>query len=188
MGARHRSTPIAGLPPFDRETKAVHVVIETPKGSRNKFKFDDRLAVFKLGSVLPAGMAFPYDFGYVPGTLSDDGDPLDVMLLMDVPACPGCLVLSRLIGVIEAEQTDKTGTVRNDRLVAVAQEAHDYRDLQSLKDMNDNLLEEIEHFFIAYNEVRGKRFKLLDHRGPTRARKVLDQAIKNAGRPRGRKK
>ena len=111
--------PLAALPPFDRETKAVNVIVETPRGSRNKFKFDPELELFKLGSVLPAGMAFPYDFGYVPGTLSDDGDPLDVLLLMDVPATSGCLVLSRLIGVIEAEQKDERETVRNDRLASL---------------------------------------------------------------------
>jgi len=181
MHAPKMKSHLACLPPFDQKSKSVNVVIETPKGSRNKFKFDERCGVFSLGSVLPTGSVFPYDFGYVPGTRSDDGDPLDALVLMDVPAFPGCCVQTRLIGVIEAEQTDEeNGTERNDRLVAVATEAHDYRDLKSLKDLNSNLLSEIEHFFISYNEMRGKKFKLLAHRGPSRAEKVLKDAIREA--------
>src|SRR5881392_941690 len=118
MAAKYQKPSVACLPPFDEQSHAVNVVIETPKGSRNKFKFDESCGVFSLGSVLPAGSVFPYDFGYIPGTRADDGDPLDVLLLMDVPAFAGCRVQSRLIGVIEAEQTDKDGTERNDRLVA----------------------------------------------------------------------
>src|SRR5687767_2473398 len=88
----------------DVEGKTVNVIVETPKGSRNKFKFDEESGCFILGSVLPAGYTFPFDFGYVPGTLAEDGDPVDVLLLMDQPAFPGCLVRARLIGVLEAKQ------------------------------------------------------------------------------------
>jgi len=151
-------------------------VIETPKGCRNKFKFDKNTGAFVLGSVLPAGASFPYDFGYVPGTEAEDGDPLDVLLLMDVPAFPGCVVHSRIIGVIEAEQTEDGETIRNDRLVAVAMDAHDYRDLKSVRTMNQNLLEELDHFFVSYNEMRGRKYKALGHRGPKRAMKLLKQS------------
>ena len=158
--------------------KGLTVVIETPKGSRNKFKFSPELGLFELGSVLPAGLAFPYDFGFVPSTLAQDGDPLDVLLLMDEPAFPGCLVAARIIGVIKAEQTERDGkTTRNDRLVAVAADAHDYADLRSVRDMNENLMKELEHFFVSYNEMKGKRFKLLGCRGPSGARRVLKGAI-----------
>src|SRR5437764_15464112 len=84
----------------------VHVIVDTPKGSRNKFKYDEELGLFKLSGVLPAGAVFPFDFGFVPATLGGDGDALDVLLLMDEPAFVGCLVEVRLIGVIEAEQTE----------------------------------------------------------------------------------
>jgi inorganic pyrophosphatase len=116
--------------------------------------------------VLPAGASCPYDFGYVPGTQAEDGDSLDVLRLMDVPAFPGCVVHSRIIGVIEAEQTEEGGTVRNDRLVAVANDAHDYRDLRSIRDMNRNLLEELSHFFKSYNEMHRKEFRMIGERGP----------------------
>lgn len=175
-----RSSPFDILEPIDAETQLVQVVIETPRGCRNKYKYDEKLHVFRLNSVLPAGSAFPYDFGYVPGTVGEDGDPLDVLLLMDQPVFTGCVVQTRLIGVIEATQTEDGEVERNDRLVAVADEAHDYRDLTSLKEMNANLLSELEHFFTSYNEMKGKEFKLLAHRGPSTAKKLLKEGIANA--------
>src|SRR5215212_8024826 len=87
----------------------VNVVVETPQGSRNKYNFDERLGVFRLGGVLPAGAVFPFDFGFVPSTVGGDGDPLDVLVLMDEPAFPGCLVEARLLGVVEAVQTERDG-------------------------------------------------------------------------------
>jgi inorganic pyrophosphatase len=170
-------TAISDLQPFDPKSKTIQVIIETPRNCRNKFKFDPADGLFELGSVLPAGFVFPYDFGFVPGTIADDGDPVDVLLLMDAPAFPGCRVMARLVGVIEAEQTEDGKTERNDRLVAVAAEAHDYRELESLKDVSQHLLEEIEHFFESYNELRGKQFKLLKHRGPKQAWKLLKKTI-----------
>ena len=160
----------------------VNVIVETPKGSRNKFKYDETNGVFTLGSVLPAGAVFPYDFGFVPCTRAEDGDPLDVLLLMDTPAFTGCLIGTRLIGVIEAEQTEDGETTRNDRLVAVALEAHDYSDLHTLKDINGGLLKELEHFFVSYNEARGKKFRLLGCKGPAKAKKLLRQSKRAASR------
>jgi inorganic pyrophosphatase len=99
----------------------VQVIIETPAGSRNKFAYDPDQGIFALKKVLPAGMVFPYDFGFLPQTIAPDGDPIDVLLLMDEPAFPGCAVKSRLIGVIEGQQLDGKKKIRNDRLVAVAE-------------------------------------------------------------------
>jgi inorganic pyrophosphatase len=173
-----------GVEPYcDAKKKFVNVMIETPRGNRNKFKFDDNLHCFRLGSVLPAGATFPYDFGFIPGTKAADGDPIDVLLLMDESAFPGCLVAARLVGVLEAEQSEGKKKLRNDRLIAVAKDAHDYRDVRTLEDINTHLLEELEHFFASYNQMRGKTFKLLAARGPKHARKLLGRAIKNfAGR------
>lgn len=154
-----------------------HVVIETPRGCRNKFKYDETSRIFILNTVLPAGAVFPYDFGFIPSTLAEDGDPEDVLLLMDEPAFSGCVIPSRLIGVIEAEQTEKDGTTnRNDRIVAVAIAARDYQNLNSVNGLDDNLVKEIEHFFISYNEMHGKRFELLGCRGRKRAEKLLKQS------------
>lgn len=98
--------PLHRLPAHPPRSRHLRVVIETPRGSRNKFAFDPDLERFELKGVLPEGSSFPYDFGFVPSTLGEDGDPLDVLVLMDAPAFPGCLVEARLLGALEAEQTD----------------------------------------------------------------------------------
>ena len=161
----------------DPETGEVTAVIETPKGSRNKYDYDEDCAAFRLGGVLPEGMSFPYDFGFVPSTLGDDGDPLDVLVLLDAPAVVGCVLSVRLIGVIEAEQRERSGEwVRNDRLLAAAMHAHTHEHIRSIEDLPPYLLGEIEGFFAQYNRLKGKEFRPLDRNGPERARALLDQA------------
>jgi inorganic pyrophosphatase len=102
------------LPPFKSKNADLTVIIETPKGSRNKYAYSPEEGIFELRKVLPAGMAFPYDFGFVPSTLAGDGDPLDVLVLMDEPAFPGCKLTCRIVGVIEGEQGAKKKRERND--------------------------------------------------------------------------
>ncbi len=92
---------------------------------------------------------------------------------MDEPAFTGCLVQSRLLGVIEAEQTEKGETNRNDRLIAVASKSPTHVDLKSISDLNPKLLDEIEHFFVSSNAAKGKKFKPLGRSGPERARKLM---------------
>lgn len=174
-------TPVAKLTPFDERKECWRVVIETPQGSHNKYKYDDEFGLFLLNGVLPEGMAFPYDFGFIPATLGADGDPLDVLLLMDQPAFCGCLVPSRLIGVIEAEQTEKDGTTqRNDRVVAVPVKCRVFSDCRSLKDLNQNRLHEITEFFVSYNRIHGKEFNVLDIHGPRKAEQCAQDAMKRA--------
>lgn len=126
----------------------LQVIIETPAGSRNKFAFDPEQGIFALKKVLPAGMSFPYDFGFLPQTLAPDGDPIDVLLLMDEPAYPGCLVPSRLVGVIEGEQLDGKKKIRNDRLIAVADANHMYANIRRLKDLPPKWIKELQVFFV----------------------------------------
>jgi inorganic pyrophosphatase len=167
--------PLAQLGPRDEEGR-LNVVIESPQGSRNKFKFDEKRGFFMLDGVLPAGASFPYDFGFVPGTLGEDGDALDVLLLMDEPAFCGCVVPSRLIGVIEAEQTERDGaTMRNDRLLAVADKSHTNREVTSIEALSETVRVEVEHFFASYNMGARKVFKTLRHSGPDVAEKLLQQ-------------
>ncbi|MET0647018.1 MAG: inorganic diphosphatase [Pyrinomonadaceae bacterium] len=157
----------------------LNVVIETPKGSRNKYEYDEKVGLFKLGGVLPSGASFPFDFGFVPSTVGGDGDPLDVLVLMDEPAFAGCLVRTRLVGVIEAEQTERDGeTTRNDRLVGVAADARLHTRLRALEHLDPTLLEEIEHFFVSYNDIKGKVFKPLGRFGPERARELVEEGMK----------
>jgi inorganic pyrophosphatase len=130
-----------------------------------------------LSKVLPEGMTFPYDFGFVPSTQAEDGDPIDVLVLMDEPAFPGCVIEARLIGVIKAEQIEDGGRTRNDRLVAVAIENHEYSELQTLKDVSKTLLKDIEEFFVNYHRVRGSKFRVLGTRGPKQACRLVEKAI-----------
>ncbi|MDQ1559727.1 MAG: inorganic pyrophosphatase [Pyrinomonadaceae bacterium] len=181
------ATTISRLAPFAPDGGDLRVIIETPQGSRNKFDYDAELGLFKLGGVLPAGAVFPFDFGFVPSTLGGDGDPLDVLVLMDEAAFAGCLVEARLIGVIEAKQTERDGeTTRNDRLVAVASSARNHRDVRSLAQLSENLLDEIEHFFVSYNEMKGKRFEPLGRFGAERAGRVVEEGARRFRAGRGK--
>jgi inorganic pyrophosphatase len=156
---------------------AVAVVVETPSGSHCKLKFDPKRRAFRLSRVLPAGMAFPFDFGYVPGTMAEDGDPIDVLLLLDAPVPAGCIVETRLIGVLEVEQREKDGAVvRNDRLIGVAVESTTRRRLRDLEDIDPALLEEIEAFFDQYNSLDGKEFRVRHRRGADAARELARRA------------
>jgi inorganic pyrophosphatase len=118
---------------FDEEdADLIAVIIETPKGCRNKYAFDPSERIFALKKVLPVGMTFPYDFGFVPSTGGGDGDPLDVLVLMDEPAFPGCKLTCRVVGVIEGEQGEKKDTERNDRLIAVEDRNHSYAHVKGI--------------------------------------------------------
>jgi inorganic pyrophosphatase len=123
----------------------INVVVETPAGSRNKFKFDEKLGLFLLHKTLPVGAAFPFDFGFVPGTRADDGDPLDVMVVGGEPTFTGCLVTVRLLGVIEARQKEKGSTIRNDRLIGTPETAKIRPVGRSLSDLPARLIDQIEH-------------------------------------------
>ena len=105
---------------LDAKKATCRAIIETPKGCRNKFDYDPETNLFMLGGLLPEGMMFPFDFGFIPSTLGDDGDPLDILVLMDAPTHSGCLIDVRLVGIITAEQTEDGKTEANDRLMGVA--------------------------------------------------------------------
>jgi inorganic pyrophosphatase len=167
------------LNPFDTNDKQLlQVVIETPKGSRNKFAFDPDQHVFELKKVLPAGMAFPYDFGFVPSTEADDGDPVDVLVLMDEPAFPGCVLTCRAIGVIEGEQGDKKNKERNDRIVAIERDAHSWEDVRTIDDLGKQFVLELEKFFVNYHQLSGKQYRVLGVKGPDQARKLVKSGMK----------
>ncbi|MDQ6894427.1 MAG: inorganic diphosphatase [Acidobacteriota bacterium] len=182
MARRNRRALSSGedLPPFAENGKILHAIVDTPKGSRNKFKWDEERKLYKLAGVLPAGAVFPFDFGYVPSTEGEDGDALDVLLLMDEPAFVGCLVETRLIGVIEARQTEDGKTERNDRLIAVAEASRTHKAIEELADLPENLLHEIEHFFVSYNAAKGKQFEPIGRAGSRAARRLVAQGSKRA--------
>ena len=164
------------LKPIDDED-VVRVVLESPQGSRNKLKYKSETDTFEVSVSLPAGMSFPFDFGFFPGTKAADGDPLDCLVIMDAPAYPGVLVRVTLLGVIEAEQSeDGSGALRNDRLIAVAEGSTERGELHRLADLDDDLVTQIESFFATYDRLTGKVFTPIGRRGRRRARKLLDEA------------
>lgn len=167
---------IRKLPPFDPDEELLNVVVETPKGSRNKYAFDEEIGLFKLRKILPEGMSFPFDFGFVPSTRAEDGDPIDVLLLMEEKAFPGCLVCARLLGVIRAEEVEKGKKERNDRLVAVANVHSRLMHCRSLKDLDPQLIDDVENFFVSYNRLEGKKFRILHAGGVKSALKLIKRA------------
>jgi inorganic pyrophosphatase len=164
----------ARLEPFDSDDKQIlRVVIETPKGSRNKFAFNRDDRVFELKKVLPAGMVFPYDFGFVPCTEAADGDPVDVLVLMDEPAFPGCVLTCRPIGVIQGEEVGKKKKIRNDRIIAVEKDAHSWADIKTIDDLGKHFVRELEEFFVDYHKLSGKRYRIVARKGRTQARRLV---------------
>src|SRR5215207_6360174 len=137
-----RSSSLARLPAFDDDDNLI-AVVEATRGSRNKFTYDDQRRIFTLDAVLPAGASFPFDFGFIPSTHGQDGDPIDVLILMEEPAFVGAVIPARLVGAIQAEQTEKNGeTLRNDRLISVASASHLYRGIEALDALPPNLVDE----------------------------------------------
>jgi inorganic pyrophosphatase len=167
------------LPPRDPDDpKIINVIIETPKGSRNKFDFDADQKIFVLKTVLPAGMAFPYDFGFIPSTKAEDGDPTDVLILMDEPAFPGCLLRCRIIGIIEGQKESKKKTERNDRIVAVHEANHVYSHIHHIDDLGKEFVRELEDFFVNYHQLSHSKYRVLDVRGPGEARRRMKDGMR----------
>ena len=163
--------------PFIEGTENINAIVETPKGSRNKYVFDDVTEFFKLKKALPAGMVFPFDFGFIPQTIAEDGDPMDILVLTDAPTFPGCLVESIILGVIKVEQEKKGETVRNDRVVALQLNSRTYSYATNLDELPNGMIKEIVHFFAAYNNVSEDVFKHLGNEGPEAAIALIKQCI-----------
>lgn len=124
---------------LDREAGTCRAIVETPAGHRAKFDYDPDTGLFELNGVLPAGMAFPLAFGFIPATRGQDGDPVDVLIMADEALPVGCLTTVRLLGVIEAEQTENGKTFRNDRLIAWIAQSRSYVDVQDLASLRQGL-------------------------------------------------
>lgn len=158
--------------------RSINVVIETPKGCRNKFSHQPETGYYKLSKVLPAGTSFPFDFGFIPGTQAEDGDALDVLVMVETDCFPGCLIECRVIGILEALQQEKgKKEERNDRIVAVALESIDHSGLAHIRELNKNLLNEVLSFFEYYNKMRNKRFRFIGVKGPDKAMKLIKKHI-----------
>ena len=163
----------------DPESGHVRVVVDTPAGSSNKYKFNESTGLFEVARILPAGMSFPCDFGSIPSTRADDGDPLDAVVLGLAPAFAGCLVQVRLLGVLRAIQTEHTKKVRNDRLIGIALTPVNRSTFRSLRDLSPEQLYSIEQFFISYNRAQARDFRITGHAGAREAMAILRRAERN---------
>src|ERR1051326_523293 len=155
----------------------IDIIIETPRGSAEKYDYDQDLHLFKLKKILPAGMVFPYDFGFIPGTKGEDGDPLDIIVISEFHSFPGCIIKCKILGGIKAEQSEKKGSdkiIRNDRLIAVPKVAKMYGEFDSVKDLPDQVMEELEQFFVNYNKIEEKKFKVLSIMDAKGALKLIE--------------
>ena len=167
---------ILHIPSFDPSTGNLNTIIETPRGSRNKYAFEKKTGLFGLKKILPAGMAFPFDFGFVPSTLAADGDPLDVLIVTEEKLSPGCLVQARLLGALKCKQGSKGKLERNDRLIAVPVLEDVPVKIRSLKELDDKMLCELEKFFIFQHKLAGEEFKVLEIIGPHKATRLVKGA------------
>jgi inorganic pyrophosphatase len=174
--ARHKV--LSDTMTYDKDSGDLRAVIETPKGSRNKYRYDPDCDCFELATALPEGMAFPFDFGFIPSTLGDDGDPLDVLVLMDSPVLGGCVLRCRLIGVVEAREKERGKRwEENDRLIAVASHARTHEGVKTFEQLRPHTLDDIKAFFVEYNKLHDKQFQIRGDHGPRRADKLVKKGV-----------
>lgn len=161
---------------LDDQALTCRAIVETPRGHRSKFDYDPESGLFELAGVLPAGMAFPLSFGFIPGTLAEDGDPVDILVLADEDLPVGALVKVRLLGVIEAEQTEEGQTCRNDRLIGKVAQSHTYRDVDCLDRLGSSFTDDLALFFQTYNKLRGRDFSVVRTGDAKRAVDLIQKA------------
>lgn len=159
---------------MQEEAKIVIAMIECPRGINHKLNYDEQQRSFKLSKILPAGLVFPYDFGMIPGTKGEDGDPLDIIIVSEIAGFPGLQVDCRIVGALQCEQTEKDGaSMRNDRNLGVAEKSSVYANVKDINDLPENMLSQLEAFFKNYNEQDGKQFRVLKQIGATKAASAI---------------
>jgi inorganic pyrophosphatase len=151
----------------------VFAVVETPRGSTCKLDFDPDLRVFTLAKPLMAGLAYPYDWGFIPSTVAQDGDPLDVLVIHNAQTYPGVVLRCKPVGILEVEQKHEGKKERNDRVFAVPDRSPLESDLTDVRHLPSRAREELEQFFLATNALEDKELEFLGWRGPSRAIKTI---------------
>ena len=156
----------------------VHVVVETPRGARAKLTFDPELKTFVLSKALMLGLSYPYDWGFIPSTRAEDGDPLDAMVIHDAATTPGLVLRCKIIGVLQTIQKTKRNRIRNDRVIAVPENSHRERELHGIQELPPALKQELEKFFVATDELEAKTLRFLGWQGPAQAKKLVRRCEK----------
>ena len=161
------------LIPAQPKPGLINVLIEIPAGSKNKYEFDKDMNAFILDRVLFSSVQYPYDYGFVPNTLADDGDPLDGMVLMDQPTFPGCVIAARPIGMLEMID----GGDRDEKILCVPDEDPRYRKVKSLSDIADHRLDEIAEFFKTYKNLEKKVTEILGWKDVSEVAPLVEKCI-----------
>ncbi|MGK7947463.1 MAG: inorganic diphosphatase [Xenococcaceae cyanobacterium] len=162
------------LIPAQPKPGLINVLIEIPAGSKNKYEFDKDMNAFALDRVLFASVQYPYDYGFVPNTLADDGDPLDGMVIMDQPTFPGCVITARPIGMLEMID----GGDRDEKILCVPEEDPRYKNVSSLKDIAAHRLDEIAEFFRTYKNLEKKVTEILGWQDVDKVKPLIEQCVK----------
>ena len=168
---------LARLPTW-AEDELVHVVVETPRGARAKLTFDPELETFVLSKSLMLGLSYPYDWGFIPSTRAEDGDPLDAMVIHDAATTPGLVLRCKLIGVLQTLQKTKHNRIRNNRVIAGPENSHRERELHGVQDLPSELKQGLEKFFVATDELEAKTLKFLGWQGSAQAKKLVRRCEK----------
>jgi inorganic pyrophosphatase len=165
----------------------VYVVVETPRGSAAKLEFDPDLKLFTLSKALILGLAYPYDWGFIPSTKGEDGDPVDALVLHDAATTPGLVLKCKIIGVLEVVQTEGgKHAIRNDRFIAVPRHSHREQADHDARDLPKQVRSEIEKFFVATDELESKELKFLGWKGPKTGERLIEKAAKHFKKANGK--
>lgn len=162
--------------PAQPKAGVVNVLIEIPAGSKNKYEFDKDLQAFALDRVLYSSVHYPYDYGFIPNTLADDGDPLDGMVIIDQPTFPGCVIAARPIGMLEMID----GGDRDEKLLCVPDKDPRFANVKSLEDIERHRLDEIAEFFRTYKNLEKKTTEILGWQDASAVSALVEQCIRAA--------
>ena len=157
------------IDPGPESPEIVRAIIEIPQNSANKYEYDGKLGVFRMDRALYSPMHYPGDYGFIPGTLADDNDPLDVLVLVQQPSFPGCLIEVRPVGILNMVDNDE----RDQKVLAVPTKNPRYDQIHTMDQIFSHVKREIEHFFTIYKELEGKVTKMQGWGGPREARKAI---------------
>lgn len=181
FASKHRRKPMVdylSLPIGPRSPDQVNAVVEIPQGSVQKYEYDKQLRIFRLDRTLYSPVHYPGDYGFVPSTLGQDGDPLDILVLVDAPSFPGCFMEVRPIGMLRMVDQGK----HDEKILAVVENDPGYRQVHDCSHVFPHILREIEHFFSIYKNLEGKQTKIAGWAGADAARKLIAEAQKAFGR------
>jgi inorganic pyrophosphatase len=173
--------------PVRNDDGDVYVVVETPRGSSAKLEYDPELQAFTLSKSLILGLTYPYDWGFVPSTKGEDGDPIDVLVLHDAATAAGLVLKCKVIGVLEVLQSQKRKKdIRNDRLIAVPRDSHREKADKDARELSKPVRQEIEKFFVATDELEDKELKFLGWKGPKAGERLIDEAARQFKKGNGK--